>query len=233
MLALRYIQMRQPLFVFLMHGLSGSGKSVCSLAIVRCFNAIRLRSDLIRPVVQQRLQEQSQTSSSAAAATTATTSSVERYSEDVSKASYEQLASNTSWIVEQANMNVVVDATFLKRWQRELFISRSYRCSGAGAENVVQTKLLHLEVPLETLERRIRERKNDASEATVEVLHEQLRTQEPPDEAEARQLQMMTFTANDSPLTMVQRLQRECFPNSLISVSAVNSPQQQPSKESK
>lgn len=151
-LAFQYLQYRRPLRLFLTHGLSGSGKSLGSMVLVRCFNAIRLRSDVIR----KRLYPHTET----------------RYSEEATKHTYEYMLTVAEQILVEAHLNVVVDATFLKRWQRKLFIEHDY------SSETVPITILHFEAPVQLLESRLNERKDDESEANVQILHEQMKSDE-------------------------------------------------------
>lgn len=102
-----------------------------------------------------------------------------RYAPAASQAVFERLASLSRVLVEN-HFSVIVDATFLRKvdrvWFREI-------ASQLGAE----FGILAFAAPPAELARRIEHRLNherDSSEATVEVLEQQLASAEPLDESE-------------------------------------------------
>jgi len=68
---------------------------------------------------------------------------------------------------------VIVDAAFLKRAERDTFRALAKRLG-------TPFELIAPQVSRDELARRITARRNDASEATVEVMEQQLRWFEPP-----------------------------------------------------
>ena len=72
-----------------------------------------------------------------------------------------------------AGWPVIVDAAFLRRAERDGFRQ-------LARELGVEFSLLHADAPAEQLRERIRARRGDASEATVEILDRQLGWFEPP-----------------------------------------------------
>jgi len=78
-------------------------------------------------------------------------------------------------VVLEAGFSVIVDATFLKRWQRNAFRHLAQRL-------VVPFRILDFEAAESTLRERIGRREaaqSDASEATLEVLSHQVQSREP------------------------------------------------------
>lgn len=157
-LAQRLAQHQRPAFI-LMRGLSGSGKSVIGQAIAEQTSAICVRSDIER----KRLRGLAPLSHSGSAL------SAGLYTEDHTVATYNQL-------LEQARKStiagygVLVDATFLKRWQRDLFRREAQTL---GTPFVI----VEVSAPEATLRTRISARTaaaNDASEANQAVLSRQL-----------------------------------------------------------
>jgi aminoglycoside phosphotransferase family enzyme/predicted kinase len=152
-LALRWTHVPRPLLV-LMHGLSGSGKTHISGALVGALPAVRVRSDLERrrggpPVTG-------------------------RYEAAAIAANYARLAELARASLA-AGLNTIVDATFLAREQRERFAALARRL---GAPCVI----VDCRAPRAVLERRLRERAragDDASEADAGVLAHQLAAAEP------------------------------------------------------
>lgn len=141
-LALGYTEAPRP-FPVLMHGLSGSGKSRAALFAAGLSGGVRIRSDVER----MRLFGPG------------------NYTPEATRTTYDTLARLAEGILA-AGFPVFVDATFLKRWQRELFGKieelqlLACRCGETAA--------------LERIARR-----NDISEADREVYLAQKETEEP------------------------------------------------------
>lgn len=84
-------------------GVSGSGKTYQSQALLMKTGAIRLRSDVFRIQLEK-----------------------ERYSENATKAIYEALAHQAENLL-RSDHSVIIDATCLKQWQRKLFLDLAMR----------------------------------------------------------------------------------------------------------
>jgi predicted kinase len=148
----RELSKRPDCVLYITHGLSGSGKSTAARKFVETKGAIRLRSDIERDRVIKKYPD------------------VEKYSAEMRSKVYDAM-SETAENVLAAGFSVVVDATFLNRIEREKFGQLAKR---AGSRfGIIECSASVIE-----LERRIRERRADASEATVAVLHEQILKQE-------------------------------------------------------
>jgi predicted kinase len=96
------------------------------------------------------------------------------YTRDFSRRTYEHLARLAESLLGMG-WGVLVDATFIACWQRDLFREVAARCG-------VPLYILDFAVPDEVLRQRVQARRaagGDASEADVDVLEHQLRTQEP------------------------------------------------------
>ncbi|MDV6345071.1 AAA family ATPase [Nitrosomonas sp. Is37] len=161
-LADRLTRVAKPILV-ITHGLSGSGKTVFSQSLTMQFEMISLRSDIER----KRLAGLDALAKSA--------SSVESgiYSREFSRRTYDYLAELAETLLG-AGWHVLVDATFIARWQRELFQQIAMRCG-------VVFYILDFSVPEALLRQRVQARSaagRDASEADITVLELQLRTQE-------------------------------------------------------
>ncbi len=144
--------------IVLTHGFSGAGKSSLALALCNHIGAIRLRADVER----SRLYGSGKSSRA------------DKYSAAATEATYEQLARLATAIVG-AGWPVVVDATFLKRWQRERFAQLARRLEAPLA-------IVDFRAPPEVLRARITARSaagTDASEADLAVLELQLAGAEP------------------------------------------------------
>jgi aminoglycoside phosphotransferase family enzyme/predicted kinase len=154
--------------VVITHGVSGSGKSTRAQAFVEN-GAIAIRSDVER----KRLFGLD------AAARSASPVGGGLYSADVDRRTYQRVA-ELARIVVRAGYSAVIDAAFLKRWQRDLLRT-------AADELGVRFVIAHCSAPQSVLRERVIQRfehTHDASEATLDVLASQLATEEPlgPDE---------------------------------------------------
>ncbi len=146
------------------HGLSGSGKTSFARELAAHFGAIHLQSD----------RERKRLHGFAGAADSGSSVGGGIYSAAATAATYRRLL-ELAELVLLAGYPVIIDATFLQRQQRELFRKL------AGKR---QVPLLILDFPVadDELRRRIEQRTaggGDVSEATLEVLNRQIRTEEP------------------------------------------------------
>jgi hypothetical protein len=146
------------------HGLSGSGKTFATQQVVEATGAIRLRSDVERKRLYGLAPLERSTDRS----------DLDLYAPDVTQRTYTRLAQQAVQVVE-AGFTVVVDATFLKRAQREAF-------RHVAAQLNVPCTILAFCASEETLRRRVAQRSaqaDDASEADLAVLHGQFATLDP------------------------------------------------------
>lgn len=150
--------------IIVTHGVSGSGKSWWSEQLAERLGAIWIRSDVER----KRLYGQR------ADADTRSAIGAGIYTPAASVNTYVHLAGLARQI-SVAGYPVIVDATFLKRAERDRFRTLA---AGLGVPGV----LLHCAVDTGVLQARLRERcadGNDPSEAGVEVLNSQQASLEP------------------------------------------------------
>lgn len=172
------------------HGLSGSGKSTLSARLASLISALHLRSDLER----KRLHGLTATASSGSPVDGGI------YSAAAFAETYSRLRDLAGQVL-RCGVSVIVDATFIKTWQRDLF-SRLARD--------LQVPLVILDFPLAEgeLRRRIEQRARsatvDASEAGGEVLEHQLEQAEPLTAAE--QEQVITVHADSTAEVVVDSL---------------------------
>ena len=150
--------------LWITHGVSGSGKTTGSQRIIQKKGAVRIRSDVER----KRLFKTS----------TAARSDHElgegMYSPTASEATYRRLFDVAKDIL-RADFPVVVDATFLKQSDRQRFQTLA---KSEGAE----FRIVNFSLDEETLKQRVTHRRltqNDASDATLAILANQLVAQEP------------------------------------------------------
>ncbi|TWT49607.1 Zeta toxin [Rubripirellula amarantea] len=150
--------------LWITHGVSGSGKTTLSESVVQKHSAFRLRSDLERKRLfglseTQRPSEQLQ---------------AEMYSDTADERTYERLASLAKDIV-RAGYSVIVDATFLRRNDRQRFLK-------LASQEHVPFAILDCRADPQTLRDRIANRmalNNDASDADLRVLEDQLVSRQP------------------------------------------------------
>ncbi|HEX5047117.1 MAG TPA: AAA family ATPase [Gammaproteobacteria bacterium] len=157
-----------PLLV-VTHGLSGSGKTHVTTELIGRLPALRVRSDLER----KRLLGLS------ADARTASPVGGGSYDPGASEQTYGRLADIARTALEHG-FNLIVDAAFLRRPEREQF-------RGVALRSGARFAILDCTAPEAELRRRIEARAargRDASEATTAVLDWQLETQEPLDAGE-------------------------------------------------
>lgn len=146
--------------LIIMHGLPGSGKTTFSQLALQQMGAIRVRSDVER----KRLFGIGALGDSRVVGG-------DIYSLDATRRTYARLQELASCIL-LAGFPVIVDAAFLKQDEREVFheLAKSMSVPFAIAS-------LHAEDRI--LRERIRQRRNDASEADVSVLDKLLSLQQP------------------------------------------------------
>jgi aminoglycoside phosphotransferase family enzyme/predicted kinase len=159
---------RAALALVLMHGFSGSGKSVLAAGLVPELPAITLRADVVRRRV------------AVADADDANAPGLNRglYSPANTDRTYQALLAAASGLLG-AGCTVVVDATFLARQRRDHFRS-------LGSRAGVPVIIVDCQAPMAVLRERIAGRKNDPSEATHAVLEQQLSSGDRLDDAERR-----------------------------------------------
>jgi hypothetical protein len=153
-----------PQHLDITHGLSGSGKTTVTQKRMQTPGAIRLRSDV----------ERKRLAGLDALAKSGSGVGQNLYAADATRRTYEHLAQLAGDILD-ANWPVIVDATFIARWQRELMREQAQ-------SRGVAFRILDFPVPVATLRERILQRSragNDASEADLAVLQHQLDTEEP------------------------------------------------------
>lgn len=162
-LARSYAQSSHPALV-VTHGLAGCGKTTLSQALLEAIGAVRARSDVER----KRLH--------GLGALERGGNGIDRglYAAEATEATYRELGALAREIVG-AGLVAIIDATFLKRWQRDQF-------RDLAAELGVAFVIVDFLASATTLRRRIAERaakSSDASDGDLAVLDHQLRSREP------------------------------------------------------
>ncbi|RMH08205.1 MAG: aminoglycoside phosphotransferase [Nitrospirae bacterium] len=152
---------RQVPTLFIMQGISGSGKTTVSQLLLEAIGAIRVRSDVerkrlfglppgVRPPasLQERL-----------------------YTPAMTDAVYERLETVANTLL-QAGYPVIVDATFLQRRHRHRFRQLAQRLA-------IPFSILACTAPDTILRERVATRGADASDATIAVVEQQHQVREP------------------------------------------------------
>jgi uncharacterized protein len=159
-LAERFTQPRN-IALIITHGYSGSGKSRHAGRLAEKIGAFQIRSDIER----KRLfgyHAESQTGSGIDDGV---------YSRQASLKTYQHLKELAKTVLE-AGFPVIIDAAFLKSEQRNLFRQLADDCG-------VPFHILAFQASDRELRRRITQRQDDASEATVAVLQHQQQSAQP------------------------------------------------------
>jgi aminoglycoside phosphotransferase family enzyme/predicted kinase len=162
-LAERFSRRDRPA-VWITHGVSGSGKTTVSELAIQRRGAIRLRSDIER----KRHYGMSPTDRPDRR------QKAELYSDCANRATYARLRRIARCIL-RSGFPVVIDATFLRREERQLFQSLAAR-EGATFG------ILDCQADMQTLRQRITDRMardSDASDADLDVLESQLACHQP------------------------------------------------------
>jgi len=154
-LASSYVKHSTPKLI-ITRGLSASGKSTVSQQLVDEIGMLRIRSDVER----KRLFDISLTTN----ASNNIDSGI--YSTRASLQTYAKLVELASNIIN-AGYSVIVDAAFLKHEQRQPFQRLAKRLA-------VPYIIMEITAPADVLRQRIKQRKNDVSDADLTVLEHQL-----------------------------------------------------------
>ena len=171
----RYVELASDLVdtpppaLYLMHGLSGSGKTWFSERLQAHLSALRVRSDLERKRLAGLTERQRRPGLLEGGL----------YGADVTDRTYASLARHCETGL-RAGFDMLVDASFLHQRHRAAFLELA---SAVGARPLI----LECRAPEPLLRRRIGERalrQDDASDATVSVLEHQLGNHDPLTEQE-------------------------------------------------
>ena len=150
--------------ILITHGFSGSGKSTFARHYAGTTGAIQLRSDIERKRLFGYAND----------ARTGADIDQGIYRKDAGIKTYERLAELAAAVIA-AGFTVIVDAAFLQQWQRKRFQDLSVQLG-------VAFRILDLKVDEAELYHRVelrQQRGTDASEATSQVLQQQLDSAEP------------------------------------------------------
>jgi len=182
----RYLQLALDLMsaekpgLFIMFGPSGSGKSTLAQQLSRLVNAVIIRSDVERKRLFSASIEDKQVNDYGAGI----------YSAQATAQTYARLVELSGQVLE-SGFAVIVDATFQDYQQRRLFqaVTENKACDFV---------ILDLQVSEQELIRRVRNRKEDVSDADISVLKQQLADWQPLTAAETSSAITVKY---DQPLT--------------------------------
>lgn len=157
--------------LFITYGLSGSGKTWLGHLLREHLPIIQIRSDVERKrlfgVPEQRRPHGG--------------SEPQLYAPEATERTYARLLDLSRELIE-AGFSVLVDATFLSRWQRDPFLA-------LAAELDCGCRILALQAPMHMLRERLGQRSQDgkdASDADIDVLSLQIARREPLSDDEHR-----------------------------------------------
>jgi uncharacterized protein len=159
-LAERFTEVGQ-IALIITYGYSGSGKSTMAGQLAEKIGALQIRSDIERKrLFGYRAQEHTGSGLDSGL-----------YTREAGLKTYQRLADCAKAVIE-AGFSAIIDATFLKSGQRELFQKLAAECG-------IKFLIVDFQASEEELCRRIRLRQNDASEATIDVLKHQKQSAHP------------------------------------------------------
>lgn len=186
---------KHRVMLIITHGFSGAGKSTIAQQLGDTIGAIWLRSDIER----KRLFSYPPLGNSASNIADGL------YSEQHTQETYQHLELQAREILN-AGFSVIIDATFLKRAQR----ARFQKLAALTCPFII----LNIEASDSELCRRIEQRRNDASEATIAVLRRQQLTAEPLSSEEL----MHTLTVHSDPTPDINTLVQDVLKRSVQSI---------------
>lgn len=192
-LAESYTVFEQP-FMLITHGVSGSGKSSVSRAVIQELGVIRIRSDVERKRLFGLSADQDSRSELDAGI----------YTPEATERTYDKLAELADCVIHSATP-VIIDATNLKRWQRDALRDKAEQLG-------VPALTLSFTASEATLERRIKKRLaagSDASEADLSVLHKQLSEQDAIAEEEADYTVTINTDEDNASQTLLTSIRRQ------------------------
>ncbi|MFI3185543.1 MAG: AAA family ATPase [Methylococcaceae bacterium] len=166
------------------HGYSGSGKTTLSSQLAEKIGAVQIRSDIERKrLFGYRPNEESGSGINNGL-----------YTQEANLKTYLHLKELAQGILE-AGFPVIIDAAFLKSAQRELFRRLATDCG-------VRFHIINCQASNEALCQRIKQRQDDASEATAAVLHRQQQSAQSLSDQE----QSAVISINTEKVTAVENL---------------------------
>lgn len=180
-------------FVLTMHGISGTGKSTVALRLVDRLGAIRIRSDVER----KRLFGFSPNEHPDAELTK------KMYSDQANHDTYEKLAQLCKATLD-AGISVIIDATNLKRWQRECIQDVA---DSRGVPLCIAYCQASMSVIKDWIQQRTRE-DHDPSDANLDVAKQQILDREDLSSEELQQTFVIHSDIMDETNTLAAKIQQ-------------------------
>jgi hypothetical protein len=176
--------LRETPRLWITHGVSGSGKTTLSEAVVQRHHAIRLRSDVERKRIFGRSAIYHRPACNeepfdAGDGNNAPSDKTMLYTKEANDRTYQRLSQLARRVLLSGH-SVIVDATFLRRADRQRFYD-------LADQSGVAISVLDCHSDLQTLRQRVADRmasRTDASDADLAVLDRQLAEREPLTETE-------------------------------------------------
>ncbi|WP_027858332.1 bifunctional aminoglycoside phosphotransferase/ATP-binding protein [Marinobacterium jannaschii] len=185
----RYAEPQQPT-IYLMHGVSGSGKSYLSQQMIDATGAIRIRSDVERKRIYRELSLKGE--------------QLDLYGREMNARTYNRLC-EIARILLHSGYSVVMDATFIRQRARQSYFDLSQ-------EFGLPIRIISCECEQKLIEARLRRRLNegtDASDADVGIMHQQLGHLQPLTEDELDYTIRINTDDDEAVLHLTNRLQQE------------------------
>lgn len=184
-----YARQPQPV-LYLMHGVSGSGKSHLSQQLLDAIGAIRVRSDVERKRLYRELSLKGE--------------KLELYGAEMNVRTYHRLQDITRALL-RAGCSVIVDATFIRYRTRQSYLELSQQLE-------VPIRIVSCLCEQKLIEARLKKRTHegsDISDADVAVMREQLRHQQPLTEDELDYTLLVDTDDDDAVNRILERLKAE------------------------
>lgn len=175
--------------LLLMHGYSGTGKTTVSNELVNELRLIRLRSDVERKRFFSRQENLKQLSDG------------DIYSHQASELTFNHIA-DTALEILSAGYSLVIDATFLQKLYRDIFVA-------LAEQQCVPVQIIHCQLDDTLVRERIVQRANeghDASDADLRIYEMQLSESQPLDTQEFRYSLMVDCSSAEKISAFVQTL---------------------------
>ena len=169
--------------LFLMHGVSGSGKSHLSAQLVERIDCIRIRSDVERKRLYRELSLRGER--------------LEMYGPEMNARTFQHLL-NLSRSLLESGYSVIVDATFIRKRTRQSYIDLAQSLD-------IPMRIISCFCEQKLVEARLKRRSEegaDASDADVDVMHDQLKLQQKLTDSE-REKTLLIDTDNDDAVNLL------------------------------
>ncbi|RRC96956.1 hypothetical protein EHS89_19660 [Amphritea balenae] len=178
-LALSYANKPSPV-LFLMHGVSGSGKSYLSQQLLESTGSIRIRSDVERKRLHRELSLKGE--------------NLELYGHEMNAHTYNHLKGLTEKLL-RAGESVIVDATFIRERTRSSYIKMA-------AQLNIEIRIISCQTDQPLLEQRLEQRQLediDPSDADINIMRQQQKSQQHLNNAE-QQISYLIDTGHSNPI---------------------------------